>query len=318
MDKERQHITNPNPDTGRYIQIDHINIGAARSGTTSFINYLSQHPALHHSIIKEVLFFSVDEQYEQGAHFLNDFFETTSDVIYSTSDTYLLVATDAPKRLTDHNKNIKISIVCRDPVLRAYSSYHYAINNGHDRRGFSFHEALQAETDIIKNADLITINNLCHAYGSAYYMHLSRYAEYIDRENMHVITTSSLNTNLQDTMNGVFSFLNIPAFSVDEKVRDNRAAAAKNKGLHNFLINRDHPVRKILRKPLNIPSVKRWVLKSNIVDRIKDSNMSQIRYRSITADEYLRCYELLYKDLEKFQEWFQITIPLSPPDDVTL
>ena len=103
------------------MQLNHIIIGAGRSGTTSLVAYLKQHPEINFSAIKEVTYFSVEDHYKRGTEFLNSFFNKKDGKINATSDTYLLMDENAPKRIADYNSEIKITLILRDPSVRTLS-----------------------------------------------------------------------------------------------------------------------------------------------------------------------------------------------------
>lgn len=105
-----------------------IIVGAQKSGTTSLHYYLDQHPDITGSQPKEVRYFDRDENYYhrdqnwyekafidikrpfKGGHF----FEATPEYLYRKS---------VPERIYNYDPNMKIIILLREPVARAYSSW---------------------------------------------------------------------------------------------------------------------------------------------------------------------------------------------------
>ena len=113
------------------MQLNHIIIGAGRSGTTSLVAYLQQHPKINFSSIKEVTYFSVVDHYNRGVEFLHSFFERKEGILNATSDTYLLMDMDAPKRISDYNSELKITVILREPLSRTHSNYIFSVNHGY-------------------------------------------------------------------------------------------------------------------------------------------------------------------------------------------
>jgi hypothetical protein len=108
---------------------DFLIIGAQKAGTTSLHYYLHQHPLLQGALGKELSFFSNDHNYDLGSEWYHShfkdirnpypskktlFFESTPEYIYNKT---------ALKRIYKYNRNLKLIIVLREPVSRAYSAW---------------------------------------------------------------------------------------------------------------------------------------------------------------------------------------------------
>ncbi|MBX9850835.1 MAG: sulfotransferase domain-containing protein [Cytophagaceae bacterium] len=153
-------------------------IGAGRSGTTSLYHYMKDHNDICFSSIKEVHFFSIKDLYKRGEEYYHYFFNNPGKKILASADTYLLVDKKAPKKIFSYNPEMKIVVLLRDPVDRAYSSYQYSINNGYENKNTDFLQTLEHEKEILTKNNIIQINNLCHFYGSLYYTHLRYWMQY--------------------------------------------------------------------------------------------------------------------------------------------
>src|ERR1700712_5403611 len=114
-------------------------IGAAKSGTTSLHYYLSQHPDIFMSTVKEPHFFAnvkekdkrIYEQPKKGeihhTRIITDLdvylsiFESDHPVIYrgEASPSYFFDS-DAAKKVFDFNPEARIIILLREPVSRAF------------------------------------------------------------------------------------------------------------------------------------------------------------------------------------------------------
>lgn len=288
-------------------KLDHILIGAGRSGTTTLFDYLQQHPQIASSIIKEVIYFSIEEHYVKGANHLSSFFnEKHPHQIYSTSDTYLHINEIAAQRIQQHNPDCKISMILREPGARAFSSYQYSKNNGHDTSEKSFLETLHQEKEIIAHQDIVSQNNHCHFYSSLYHHHLKKWEALFGRQQLFICTTKELKENPSALMQRFFEFLELDAFDIAPLTAKNKAATAKNKALHQFLINRDHPIRKVIRKPLQVPLVKKAILKSGVADRLKTMNMKETKYDDMTPEERSFCSNYFAQDLALLERDYNI------------
>jgi len=125
---------------------DFLIIGAQKCGTTSLYRYLIQHPQIEPAIKKEIHYF--DLNYNKPIQwYLNQFpaLKTQSDRITGEATPYYIFHPHAPYRIKEHMPDAKIIVLLRNPVDRAYSHYHYAV----ERYGetLSFEEALDIENE---------------------------------------------------------------------------------------------------------------------------------------------------------------------------
>jgi hypothetical protein len=106
---------------------DFLIVGAQKSATTSVHYYLSQHPKLIGSRPKEVCFFDRDENYERGVSWYKHNFPNTKSLLknhkYFESTPEYLYRTYVAERIHKFNPDLKIIILLRDPVQRAFSAW---------------------------------------------------------------------------------------------------------------------------------------------------------------------------------------------------
>lgn len=288
------------------MQVNHIIIGAGRSGTTSLVAYLQQHPKINFSSIKEVTYFSVNGHYNRGVDFLHSFFSNKEEGVNTTSDTYLLMDKNAPKRIFDYNPTAKITMILREPSARTYSNYNFSVNHGYIDETVSLIESQKLEAKVLANNDIIKQNNHCNFYGSLYHLHLSNWLKYFKREQLFICTTNQLKENPQQLMDTYFEFLELDRVEIKELQAQNKAAGVKNKTLNNFLVNRDHPIRKLISKPLQISFLRNIILNSNVVEKIKNGNKQEMSYQKRTPKEVDFCDNYFTEDLQKLKADFGI------------
>ena len=99
-------------------------IGAQKAGTTALYEYLSKHPQIQPTKEKELHYFDSEDRYKLGSQFYRSLFQcgTNSKLTFDASGGYLN-HDKAPGRIYAHNPNIKIIVLLRDPVERAYSAW---------------------------------------------------------------------------------------------------------------------------------------------------------------------------------------------------
>jgi hypothetical protein len=131
-------------------------IGTQRGGTTSLYKYLVQHPALGQALTKELRFF--DLNYHKGLDWYRSRFPTArrierrlmgrpNPVVGEASPDYLFHP-HAPRRIAGDLPDVKLIVLLRNPVDRAYSHYWHQFSRGHET--LSFADAVSAEPERLR------------------------------------------------------------------------------------------------------------------------------------------------------------------------
>jgi len=131
---------------------DYIIIGTQRAGTTSLYKYLVRHPAVGHALTKELRFF--DLHYDKGIGWYRSRFPSARHrsrvertkghpLLVGESSPDYLFHPHAPGRVAALLPNVKLILLLRNPVDRAFSHYWHQ-----SKRGFeplSFEDAIEQE-----------------------------------------------------------------------------------------------------------------------------------------------------------------------------
>lgn len=288
------------------MKVNLLIIGAGRSGTTSLYEYLKDHPDICFSNFKEIPYFTVPDIFTRGESYYHSFFKPKYQKIVASSDTYLLIDPEAPKKIYHYNPEIRFIIMLREPISRAYSSYIYAIKNGHEKKSTSFIESFNNEKKNIEKEDIAVKNNLGHFYTGLYHKHIKNWMEYFPRENFLLIKTDELKNDYKNVLNKISNFLNINNFLDKREVRTNEAAGVKNMFLHRLIINRNSSLRKFLRKILP-DSIKSVIFNSGIIEKIKFLNKKQTSYKTMNQKEQDIVKNYFKKDLGQLKDEFGIS-----------
>lgn len=121
---------------------DVIIIGAQRCGTTSLFEYLSAHPDILPASRKEVHYF--DNNFDKGNKWYSDFFPSSvSGKLRLEASPYYIFHPHVAARIADNTPDIKLILLIRDPVERAYS--HFKLIKKLGREPLTFVEALEQE-----------------------------------------------------------------------------------------------------------------------------------------------------------------------------
>ena len=124
---------------------DFLIVVAQKGGTSSLFAYLSQHPQVKLPQEKELHFF--DLNYEKGVNYYKGLFPSKSYTqITGEASPYYLFHPHVPERVYKCCPNIKLIVMLRNPVDRAYSHYMMQKKRGYDNLQ-TFEEALNAEKE---------------------------------------------------------------------------------------------------------------------------------------------------------------------------
>ena len=135
---------------------DFLIIGTQRGGTTSLYNYLVEHPGIGAASIKEVHFFDTPH-FKQGLAWYRGHFPSAFQRYYverslkhgfvtGEASPYYLFHPHAPKRVAGLMPQMKLIVMLRNPVDRAYSHYHHEVAGGHEKLA-TFEEAIACEDE---------------------------------------------------------------------------------------------------------------------------------------------------------------------------
>jgi hypothetical protein len=201
---------------------------------------------------------------------------------------------------------MKITVILREPSSRTHSNYNFSVNHGYIDKSVSLMDSQKLEEEVLNKGDTIKQNNHCNFYGSLYYKHLNFWSQHFPKAQFFICTTNELKNNPIGLMCDYYKFLGLEMIDVKELTPQNKAGGIKNKTLNKFLVNREHPVRKLISKPLQISFLRNIILNSNVVERIKNKNREEQVYQELSNEEIAFCNDYFKDDLQKLRENFGI------------
>jgi hypothetical protein len=242
-------------------------IGAMKAGTTSFYNYLNQHPEVFMSEKKEPHFFAysgklpncngpldmeilrkmvVCEKEKYYQLFSNS--SKRHKAIGEASTMYLYYS-NAASNIYNELSDVKILVFLRNPVERAFSSYVHLVRDGREK--LSFEEALKEEENRIEN-NWVPLWHYKNA--GLYYGQLKKFYDLFDHNKIKIILFEEFRDNPKEVYKDVCRFLEIKeSFEPNFKIRYNVSGLPRNQTFHNFLKKRNFVksfVKKILPEKL--------------------------------------------------------------------
>lgn len=106
--------------------IDFVIIGAQKCGTSALHRYLGLHPQIFTPRIKENAFFRDEEAFSRGPAFLAPFFRGLGEEpVVGMTNVGILYTPFSWQRIHLYNPAMKLVVLLRDPVERAWSAFWY-------------------------------------------------------------------------------------------------------------------------------------------------------------------------------------------------
>lgn len=209
---------------------DYLIIGAFKSGTSSLYEYLIQHPDIEPAITKQIHFF--DKYFERGLPWYKSCFPVNKIIqkkITGEATPYYLCHPLAPSRISKIIPNVKLIVLLRNPVDRAYS--HYQMEFSRNQENLSFEDAIDAEDErlkgevdkIIENSEYVSKHFPNHAYltSGIYYNQIKHWFDYFPKNQFLFIKSEEFNENPSLIYNKVLKFLGLDPFKLTryDKIR---------------------------------------------------------------------------------------------------
>lgn len=231
-------------------------IGVAKAGTTSLYSYLAQHPDIFLSPIKETNFFALEGQVLDFRgpgddkkigrtsitaldRYLALFAEARSEQSLGEVSPFYLYYPNTAGNIFRYIPHVRLIVVLRNPVDRAYSSYLHLRRDGREPMG-RFSSALEAEENRIRK----NWAPLWHyRRAGLYFEQLKRFYERFPRSRIRIYLFEEFCSDPVGTVQDMYGYLDLDAtFSPDVTMQRNASGIPKRPWLHRAL-NQAHPTR---------------------------------------------------------------------------
>jgi hypothetical protein len=202
-------------------------VGGQRCGTSSMSHALSQHPAMFRAALgMEVHYF--DAEYGRGLDWYRSHFPRpaharsaaqavgTQPVAFESSPYYMFHPL-AAERIFRDLPGVKLLVLLRDPVERAYSAHAHEVAWGFETE--QFERALSLEADrlageaerILADPGYVSFSHRHHAYRARgqYAEQLERLEKIFGRERLQIVDSKSFFTDPEPVYHGVLEFLGL-------------------------------------------------------------------------------------------------------------
>jgi hypothetical protein len=202
-------------------------VGAQRCGTTSMYRTLSQHPAILKAVLHKGIHY-FDTGYHHGPGWYQGHFplrahaalvrRTSGEVpLTYESSPYYMFHPLAAQRISRDLPEVKLLVLVRDPVERAYSAHAHEVGRGFETEPFE--RALELEDQrLAGEAERIVSQPgyLSHSHQHHGYLTRGIYADQLERldklfgnDRVHVVDSGRFFTNPEPVYDGVLEFLGL-------------------------------------------------------------------------------------------------------------
>ena len=228
-----------------------IIVGAVRCGTTSLYYNICEHSSVLPASYDEIGYF--DSNYELGINWYKSMFPTkfqkekielkTGICITGEDTPFYFWDKKAIKRIKQDIPEVKIIILMRNPIDRAYSNYHLGVRLGAE--SLTFEESIKKEMELlIKNNELENdsiekfLRSRSYIAKGLYYQQIKNWFNEFSKEQILVLTTENLAIKPHQTLKQIFNFLGLP----NEQIQN-----IQNRKVGNYQ-KMDNGTREILKK----------------------------------------------------------------------
>jgi len=191
-------------------------IGVQKAGTTALDHYLRQHPQVCMGNEKELHFFDdetkfINENSVAYEEYHSNFSPNSKTKITGEATPIYIYWDDSIKRIWRYNRQIKIIILLRNPIYRAYS--HWNMERSRNQEKENFLQAIMMETQRAKK-ELPYKDRVFSYIDRGYYSEqIRRVFRFFSEDQVLILKNDELKENLQNSLCRVSSFLNISSFN---------------------------------------------------------------------------------------------------------
>lgn len=172
---------------------DFLIIGEMKCGTTALYKYLTEHPEIEPAHRKEIAFFNL--YYDKGVEWYRAQFPGCEQCLTGEAAGYLKFPYVA-ERVKELIPQVKLFVILRNPIDRAYSHYNMKVRKG--RISAPFEKAIQNQPSYLNHGK--------------YAWKLERWMKVFPKEQFHIIQSEKLYTQPQKTLKQALTFLELPSY----------------------------------------------------------------------------------------------------------
>jgi len=184
--------------------------GAQKSGTTALHYFLSKHPQIALPDRQELHFFDDEEIFSRPIDYkmLHRHFRPIrrGQIRGEVTPTYLYWE-PAMERIRNYNPQIKLVILLRNPIDRAFA--HWNMQRFKERERLDFMDAIKEEPRRIATPLSIESRRFAYIDRGFYSAQIERVFKFFPREQVRVVKFENFRDRKQESLDSIFDFLGL-------------------------------------------------------------------------------------------------------------
>ena len=192
-------------------KLDFIIAGAQKCGTTALHAFLQKHPQITLGDQQEMHFFDTDENFAREPvdyELLHQHFPHWSRFKVAGECTpHYIYYKPAMERIRNYNPNIKLIILLRNPIERAFA--HWNMQRFKKREPLDFLDAVKQEHRRVAETSPLQTRRFSYVDRGFYSRQLERVWRFFPREQVRIIKSEEFRVRPRETLRSVFAFLGV-------------------------------------------------------------------------------------------------------------
>lgn len=189
-------------------RLDFVLAGAQKSGTTALHYFLSRHPDICMGNQQEIHFFDNDAMFiaEPNYEELHKHYPPVapSTITGDCTPSYMYHE-PAMQRIRNYNPKIKLIVLLRNPVERAFA--HWNMQRHRGREPLDFFDAVREEQTRTAGAPPLEARRFAYLERGFYGRQLERIFKLFPRNQVKAVKFDDFKTKRRDTLAGILAFL---------------------------------------------------------------------------------------------------------------
>src|SRR4030095_13354334 len=196
------------PKRRKIDKLDFILAGAQKSGTTALHYFLQKHPKITMGDQQEIHFFDNDAMFVSSVDYeqLHKHYPwVASSTIAGDCTPSYIYHQPASERIWNYNPKIKLLILLRNPVERAFA--HWNMQRFKGREPLDFFDAVREEKTRIACAPPDEARRFAYVDRGFSAQQLERLFQFYPREQVKIVKFEEFRKKQRETLASIFSFL---------------------------------------------------------------------------------------------------------------
>lgn len=192
-------------------KLDFIVAGTQKGGTSALDFYLRQHPQIGMGKKKELHFFDKEKYFrKKGVPYRKlhkEIIKGPETIVYGESTPVYMYWQNAMKRIKDYNPDIRILIILRNPIERAFSHWNMEIQKGKENEDFLY--ALENEEERCRESLPLPHRVYSYTDRSRYAVQLENIFSLFPKKQLMIIKFEEFVKHQEDILNHIFQWLGV-------------------------------------------------------------------------------------------------------------